>query len=336
MQTEFHSIGPEHPVYLIAEIGLNHNGSEDLALKMVESAAASGASCAKFQLFDSTHFINGAARLGDSEPGSLQSFFRQFELPGESWKRIVSASKSNGIDFLCSVFDEPSLDLYESLGKYPVKIASTDLTCKPLLDSVIRRRLPIYLSTGASEESEVEQTIQWTGKPALLFQCVSSYPASESDYNLNVLSHWQKKYKCFTGISDHCTDNLLSLQMPALGGVAIERHFTLDRNMEGPDHSLSSTPEEFATLRRSLDRLQKAMGDGIKQCMPSELGVRNGGRRSLYYVRNLGIDHVLSEADIRAMRPGGGIAAQELQNLPGRKLLRPVHAGEMVRLEDVH
>ncbi len=335
MRTEFHTIGLDHPVYLIAEIGLNHNGSEELALKMVEASARSGANCAKFQLFDSKFFINRKARLGNNPPGSLQEFFSQFELPEESWTRIVQACKKNGLDFLCSVFDEPSLDLYMTLGNFPVKIASTDLTCRPLLESVLRRKLPMYLSTGAANEEEVERTIQWIGTPALLLQCVSSYPARAEDYNLRVLPLWQKKYNCLTGISDHCTELDVSLQMPALGGVAIERHFTLDRSMEGPDHKLSSTPEDFASLRKRLDVLKTAMGDGLKKCMPSEEPVRAGGRRSVYYRNDLPAGHTLAESDLIVMRPAEEIPAERLPELEGRDLLKGVGTADPVRSSDI-
>ena len=330
MKTQFYEIGPEQPVYLIAEIGLNHNGDVDLALKMIEAAARSGAHCAKFQLFDSTHFINSGARLGDGEPGSLQSFFQSFELSADEWQRVTHACKENRIDFLCSVFDEPSLDLYEKLGGTSVKIASTDLTCRPLLESVRKRKLGIYLSTGASNADEIERTVSWIGNPELLFQCVSSYPANPEDYNLRTLTFWQQKYGCLTGISDHCMELTLSLQMPALGGVAIERYFTLDRNMEGPDHSISSTPEDFGSLRRQLALLQKAMGNGVKRSMPSEEGVRAGGRRSLYFRADLKTGHVLQEEDILPQRPGGGMASEIQAELIGKSLVVAVEAGSPV------
>lgn len=333
MKTEHHSIGPDSRIYLIAEIGLNHNGSEALAIQMIEAAARSGASCAKFQLFDSSHFIQGRASLGDGRPGSLQDFFRNFELPAESWKRLVQACQANRIDFLCSIFDSTSLDLYESLGRRPVKIASTDLVCRPLLEEVRRRRLPIYLSTGASEEAEVERTVEWIGKPELLFQCVSSYPADPAEYNLSVLPFWHRKYQCLTGISDHCMDLDISLMAPALGAVAIERHFTLDRSLDGPDQSLSSTPEQFRELSGRLGLLRRAMGDGIKKCQPSEQPVRSGGRRSLYLTRNLSAGHVLELSDLRAMRPGGGLDSSRIQEFLGRRLMQDLGQGDMLNQE---
>ncbi len=216
-----------------------------------------------------------------------------------------------------------------------MKIASTDLTCKPLLDSVLRRKLPIYLSTGASNEEEIERTIQWIGTPALLFQCVSSYPANAADYNLQVIPFWQRKYKCLTGISDHCMDLDLSLQMPALGGVAIERHFTLDREMEGPDHKLSSTPEDFSSLRQRLDLLKQAMGDGIKRCMPSEQAVRSGGRRALYFRHDLAAGHTISEADIMPMRPAGEMESHRIQEILGKTMKVAVQAESPVRPADI-
>lgn len=333
MKTEHHSIGPDAAIYLIAEIGLNHNGSEELAIKMIEAAARSGASCAKFQLFHAPHFIAGGAALGESGPGSLQAFFEKFQLPASSWRRLVQACEANRIDFLCSVFDTPSLDLYQALGHRPVKVASTDLVCRPFLEEVRRRKLPMYLSTGASEEAEVERTLEWIGKPELLFQCVSSYPADPADYNLSVLPYWQKKYQCLTGISDHCMDLDISLMAPALGAVAIERHFTLDRSLEGPDQALSSTPEQFQELVSRLALLQKAMGDGIKKCQPSEEPVRSGGRRSLYVARSLSAGHILEPGDMLAMRPGGGLDSSRMQEFVGQRLARDVQEGDLLDQE---
>lgn len=304
MKTEFHTIGQDRPVYLIAEIGLNHNGQEDLAIRMVEAAASSGAHCAKFQWFDSNHFIDPEATLGDGGPGSLQEFFRSFELTYSSWERIASACRKHKLDFLCSVFDEPSLDLYQKLNPFAVKIASTDLTYRSFLELIARRGLPIMLSTGASSEEEIQRTVDWIGSPDLLFQCVSSYPARPEDYNLRVLSIWQEKYGCLTGLSDHCMDLDVSLQVPALGGVAIERHFTLDRSMNGPDHSLSSTPEQFQELSRKLQGIQRILGDGAKTCKPSEEPVRQGGRRAARFLKDLPEGHPLASGDLIYMRPG--------------------------------
>ncbi|MCB1305171.1 MAG: N-acetylneuraminate synthase family protein [Leptospiraceae bacterium] len=332
IQTRFHRIGKGEPVYLIAEIGLNHNGDADLAIRSLEAAARSGAQCAKFQLFDSSLFINGNASLGDGGPGSLQTFFSQFELSQDVWQRVVRACDELGIDFLCSVFDEPSLDFYQSLGAKEVKVASTDLTCRPLLESMRRRGLSIYLSTGASNQEEIDRTISWIGAPELLFQCVSSYPADPSDYDLPVLQSWAR-YGCELGLSDHCTDHSLSIAAAALGATAIERHFTLDRNLPGPDHNLSSTPDEFVALSRSLSMVQSALAGTVKECKPSELPVRQGGRRGIYAARDLPAGHRLQASDLVAQRPGGNLAVERMAELLNRPINRALRSGDPVDID---
>jgi sialic acid synthase SpsE len=351
MKTKHHTMGEEGTAYLIAEIGLNHNGEEDLALRMIEAAARSGAHCVKFQLYRSALFFDRSAGLGEGPPGSLLEFFRQFELPEESWQKLARAAEENGVDFLCSVFDEESLHFYKELlqasghSTHYLKIASTDLTNRILLEQAKRMEFEILLSTGASTEEEVERTIGWTGRPALLFQCVSSYPARPSDYNLRLLPVWKKKYGCAVGVSDHCETLTVSLAAAALGvidaaddsgigGIAIERHFTLDRNLPGPDHALSSTPVQMRELREAIDLLQAARGTGIKESVAAEEGARRYGRRSLYYRKTLPAGHVLSADDIIALRPGTGIPVERYTDYTGRSLRTAVQEGSALKEDD--
>ena len=329
IRTEFHEIGSNFPPYIIAEIGLNHNGNLDLAFQMVDAAAACGVQAAKFQLFDSDHFIEKEAALGDGGPGSLREFFRQFELSRSGWKELAAHCRKRKVDFLCSVFDRPSLDFYATLSPFAIKIASCDINNKILIEDTLQLDLPLLISTGTASESEVEQTVRWTaGHAAALFQCVSSYPASPSDYNIRAISAWISKYNLPVGISDHCPSNAVSLGAVALGACMIEKHFTLDRKMDGPDHSISSNPEEFAALVKESREVFESLGDGIKKACASEEAPRLYGRRSLYAALPVASSAVLERRDMEPMRPGGGIAPDMYEGLVGKKTRRSIDAGE--------
>lgn len=322
--TEFHSIGEDHPPYFIAEIGLNHNGDAALAKRMIEESAKAGAHGVKFQLFHSDLFIQKETALGDQGPGSLRKFFRQFELTNEEWRNLAEFARSQQIDFLASVFDRASLEFYLTLDPHLIKIASGDMDNRILIEDAVDTGLPILLSTGTADESEVERALSWITEKnknhsVILFQCVSAYPAQPEDYNLKVIPHWKESYGHPVGLSDHTTGTALSIASIALGSASIERHVTLDKTMDGPDQSLSLNMQEFAALIRDGNEVWRSMGgDGIKKWTPSEEGARKYGRRSLFAARDLSSNEIVSRKDIQPMRPGGGFPASEVSRLLGK------------------
>lgn len=332
--TKHHRIEANSVPYLIAEVGLNHNGDESLAIAMMEGAARAGAHCVKFQMFNTEGFIERKASFPEGPEGSLFDFFRRFELPRDSWRRLAQAADRLGVDFLCSVFDADSLGFYRELNPAYVKIASTDLTNRMLLEDAKAMGFELLLSTGASNEAEIERTISWVGRPALLFQCVSSYPARPDEYNLRLLPLWKEKFGCAVGLSDHCDDTVVSLASYVLGGAAIERHFTIDRRLPGPDQALSSTPEQFKKLRDDLETLSSALGTGVKDCAGSEVAVRTFGRRSLYFARQMAGGETVTRDDVIALRPGGGMGPELYDRYLGRILRAPVNRGQRLQPGD--
>ena len=335
IETEFHRIEAEGAPYLIAEIGLNHNGEADLARRTIEASARSGASAVKFQLYRSDHFIDGASVLGEGGPGSLRDFFRTFELSQDVWRELAALARGLNVDFFCSVFDRPSFEFYRTLEPRLVKIASCDITNRPLLEAVRESGLPVLLSTGTADEDEIGRAIGWLqGVPLVLLQCVSAYPARPEDYNLAVLDGWRRRYGVPVGISDHCEDNGVSLASVALGGCAIERHFTLDRTLPGPDHALSLEPDDFARLAREARAVHAARG-GADERRPveAEAGARKFGRRALYLAREARGGAVVAAEDLIALRPGDGIGAEVLAEILGRAWTRDVQPGERLTSE---
>ena len=333
LRTEHHTIAPETPPYLIAEIGLNHNGDLSTAKRMVDAAKQSGAHAAKFQLFRSDLFINKLARLGDGPPGSLSDFFRNFELTEEQWALLRDHTRAARLDFMCSVFDSWSVSFYRDLGERVYKIASCDVNNGPLISSVLADpAAALLISTGTASEEEIGRVAEWCASHEFaLLQCVSAYPASPSDYHLNVLPAWSKRYACPVGISDHCDGNEVSLAAVALGACVIERHFTLDRNMEGPDQALSLDPPRFAALAGGARRVFDALGENRRQPVEAEMGARKFGRRSLYAAQDIKAGQALTPALDVAQRPGGaGVDVERYSELIGIKAPRSYVSGEPI------
>jgi N,N'-diacetyllegionaminate synthase len=322
--------------YIIAEIGLNHNGNEELALKMVEAAARSGANAVKFQLYKTENFIEKKASLPSSIEGSLLDFFQQFELPEDSWIKIKTLADKLQVDFFCSVFDHESLVFYKTkLNPDFIKVASTDLNNYLLLDEIKKYQYNVFLSTGASEEKEIEAYFQRYGSPFMLMQCVSNYPALPMEYNLSLLPYWKKKYQCYVGISDHCIENHVAIASMFFEASAIEKHFTIDRNLPGPDQKMSITPKELQKLKKDLEFIYSSIGSPNKISLDSEENVRMFGRRSLFYNKDLPKGHKLQKDDIIALRPGGGIPPNEYENVLNKILTRDVIKGERIKYDEL-
>ena len=335
--TEHRVIARDEPPYLIAEIGLNHNGDRARALALMRAARDAGAHAAKFQLFRAEEFIAPDAALGENGPGSLADFFRTFEFSPEVWKELAAYARSLGLDFLCSVFDETSLRLYGELEGRAVKIASGDLTHRLLLEKVALLGLPVLLSAGMAAEEEIAAALALFPRdyPLVLMECVSSYPADPADYNLNALPVWEKKFGVLTGISDHCLSSGLSIAAVGLGARVIEKHFTIDKNLPGADHGMSLEPGEFGLLAREARSAFLGLGDGKKRCRPREEPVRESARRSLRAARDIPAGAVLGRGDLLALRPGGGIPPGEYGTILGKKIKKDLRKGEFLSSDNL-
>ncbi len=335
--TEFHRIAPDAPPYVIAEVGLNHNGDVALAERQVAAAHAAGAHAAKFQYFHSALFLAPEASFGDGPAGSLRDFFRQFELSFSDWQRLADFTRGLGLDFSCSVFDNESLAQYRRLAPAYVKIASGDVDNRLLVEAAAAS-LPVVLSTGTADQAEVDRAVGWLRAAAAaggastfaVLQCVSLYPALPEEYNLSILPRWRERYGCPIGISDHCAGNAVSIAAVALGACVVERHFTVDRNLPGPDQTISIEPDELRALVDSVGQVHRALGDGEKRCLEREEPVRRGARRSLRAAAALATGDTLSAADILPVRPTGGLPASEALSLLGRRLATSVSSGQLL------
>ncbi len=318
IETAIRCISQEERPYLIAEMGLNHNGNLDLARRMIDRAVESGADAAKFQLYDSRQFIDHSAALNGAGEGSLQQFFARYQFEPRQWEELACHTSDRQLDFICSIFDEASLEFYRHLNSRLIKLASGEITNRLLFEKVAEGRWGVLWSSGAAEEWELKRARAWLGdNPSVLLQCVSAYPPQTGDYDLNVLPNWSRDLDCLVGLSDHFRKDWLSLASVALGARVIEKHFTLDRNAEGPDQAISLEPMQFRKLADGLQEVFAALGSGRKSCRPSEREAQIGARRSLYLKKWQPAGHTIGPDDLTSRRPGGGISPADYKEVVG-------------------
>jgi sialic acid synthase SpsE len=323
-------VGDEAPAYIIAEIGSNHDGSLDDALRLVEAAAGAGADCVKFQSFRAETLV------APDHPGwpTLQ----RLRLSPAWYADLRAAADRSGVHFMSSPFDLDAVHQLVAVGVPAIKIASGDLTYTDLLETAAGTGLPLIVSTGAAYLGEVDEairTIRAAGASEIaLMHCASAYPAAFSDANVRAVAMMRMAFDVPVGFSDHTPGHAAALAAVAVGGRLIEKHITLDRSQPGPDHPFALTVEEFADLVRHRD-LEASLGTGIKEPFESEWSEREWARRGVYTVRELEPGHTLAPADLICLRPLRGIPASRRKELDGRRLSRGLEALSPIRWEDL-
>lgn len=337
-------IGVGLPCFIIAEAGVNHNGDVSLAHQLIDAAAAAGVDAVKFQTFDPEQVAAPAAGKADyqvettGEGGSQLDMLRQLALPREAYPPLMRHAADRGLIFLSTPFDQDSADFLRALGVPAFKVSSGDVTSHPFLEHLARTGLPILLSTGMSTLDEVTRavnTIRAYGNMALaLFHCVSNYPTAPTDCNLRAMETMRAAFGVPVGWSDHTDGTDISIAAVALGANLLEKHFTLDRNLPGPDHKASLEPHELRDMANAIRRAESALGDGVKRPVEAEIPIAAIGRRSLYWRTSLPANAVVTSNDFTSLRPGTGISPAEQSSLVGRRLARAVQAGAMVRRDD--
>jgi N,N'-diacetyllegionaminate synthase len=338
--------------FFIAEAGVNHNGSLDLALKLVDAAADAGADAVKFQTFRADDIVapgteKAAYQKTTTGDGDQHAMIRALELSEADHAAIVDRCRIRGIEFMSTPFDAWAADLLFRLGMQRVKIASGELTNRPFLERLARSGKPLILSTGMANLDEVRRAVDWlrdarrnallpdaSGEWLTILHCTSNYPALPQDVNLRAMSTLGT-LGFPVGYSDHTLGIEVSLAAVALGATVIEKHFTLDRNLPGPDHPASLDPTQLTALVSGIRAVADSLGDGVKSPRESELPVRALVRRSAFATRDLPAGVQLTEADLRYLRPGTGIGAEHAHELPGRTVARSVPAGRMLAWEDL-
>jgi len=322
-------VGNNKPVYIIAEAGLNHNGSLEIAKKLILEAKRSGCNAVKFQSFEASSRVSKKVKSvnyseeADGLQENIHEMFKRLSLNFEQTKELFNFAKKQNIEIFSTPFDEKQVDILEKLNVKFYKIASVDLVNIPLLEKVSKTNKPVILSTGMSNLSNIEDAVEIFrkngNKNLILLHCLSSYPANENEINLKAINTLKKSFNVPVGLSDHYPGTEISLMAIGLGANIIERHFTLDKNLEGPDHILSSEPHEMKKLVEISRNSQNILGDGVKKIQPSEYIVINSQRKSIYAKKDIKKGQKISKNDVIIKGPGGGILPKYLELILNRK-----------------
>jgi N,N'-diacetyllegionaminate synthase len=338
-------IGEGHPCFIIAEAGVNHNGNLDLARRLVDAAADTGADAVKFQTFKAAKLISAAApkaeyqkRTTGAEEPQLE-MIRRLEMPESMTRAVAEQAARRKILFLSTGFDEDSIDLLDDIGVPAFKVGSGDLTALPLLEFIAHKRKPVILSTGMSYLAEVQsavETLRASGCAAIaLLQCVSSYPSDPAAANLKAMKTLVDAFDVPVGFSDHSLGNELAIAAVALGASIIEKHLTLDPELPGPDHKVSLTPDAFRNLVRAVRLVEEARGDGMKRPTPGEQNVRDVARRSIVAASTIPQGAVITREMLAFKRPGTGISPVDWKSVMGRRARREIPYDSLIAREDL-
>lgn len=337
-------IGEEFPSYIIAEIGINHQGREDLAMELIKVASDCGADAVKFQKRTISRILS---KEGLEMPYTgMHSFGRTYgehkqvlELSEETYGKLFKFAGDCGVDFMASGWDEESVDFLCALGVPAIKIASADLTNLPLLEHTASKGLPILISTGMADMKDVRmgvETVSSHGAKPVIMQCVSTYPAEFEDINLNVIKTYQQEFPdCVIGYSGHEKGIAIPVAAVALGARIVERHFTLDRTMKGGDHSASLEPQGFSKMVRDIRATEKALGKGDKKLLEVELPVKKKLAKSIVTAQYIASGTTLTLDLLTTKGPGTGLSPQKMNEVVGKKAARNIPADTVVTEEDI-
>lgn len=337
--------------FVIAEAGINHNGSEELALRLVEAAAATGADAVKFQTFSADKLCRPgtekAAYQKCSSSGEDQhSMLRGLELPRAAYEQLYARADELGIEFMSTPFDEESADMLLDLGMRRLKIPSGELTNLPFLHYIGGKNVPVILSTGMATLEEVREAVDalraarsqhnsWREGDLTLLHCTSSYPAPLEDVNLRAMQTLHRTFGLPVGYSDHTAGTRVAVAAVAAGAAVIEKHMTLDHDLPGPDHRASLDVEEFAEMVREIRTVEVILGSDEKKPSDGELPIRDLMRRSVVLRRSLSAGDQIAETDVVLLRPGYGIPPKDLFNLIGCRVAYDLPAGHVLAWSDV-
>lgn len=336
-------IGEGASCFVIAEAGVNHDGSLELALRLVDAAADVGADAVKFQTFKALKLATQFAPKAEyqtrtTDPAESQlDMLKRLELSPDAHRAIIARCAQRGLMFLSSPFDEESADLLESFGVPAFKVSSGELTNLPFLRYLAGKRRPILLSTGMATLQEVQAAVSAVTaagcRELSLLHCVSNYPAEAAHVNLRAMATMADAFGWPVGYSDHTLGVDVPLAAVALGACIIEKHFTVDRQLPGPDHMASVEPDEFAALVRSIRRVESALGNGEKRPAASELSTALVARRSLVAAMTISRGTRLTADMVVSRRPGTGLAPDRVGELLGRVALADIADGAVLSSE---
>lgn len=333
-------VGEGHPTFIIAEAGINHQGDLDKAKEMVKIAAKAGADAVKFHSYKTERVFTKQAPKAeymkkDSQKESFFSMAKRYELSFEDYQILMNLTKKKNILFLSTPYDETGVDLLEKLGVLFYKVGSSDTTNLPLLRYIAKRKKPMIVSTGMSDMQEIKEAlnvIHSTGNnKIILLQCTSNYPTALENVNLRAIKTLREKFKVPVGFSDHTLGISVDIAAVALGACVTEKHFTLDKNMEGPDHKASLEPHELKEMIRGIRDIEKAFGSPLKKVAKSEIEVKKVARKSIVADKFIPTGVKITRNMLAIKRPGTGLPSRFMKDILGKKAKSDIKKDELIK-----
>lgn len=337
------SIGQGYPCFIIAEAGVNHNGDIDMAMRMIDAAVKAGADAIKFQTFKADSLVTPDARMAEYQKANMGSertqyqMLKELELADDTWPRLKAYCDERNIIFLSTPFDEKSAQMLEEMDVPTYKIGSGEITNIPLLRCIAAYGKPIILSTGMATLGEIEQAIsaikeEGNNKIALL-HCVTSYPAPYESVNLKTMNTLKTAFGLDVGYSDHTLGIEMTVAAAVLGASIIEKHFTLDRNMVGPDHKASLEPYELEYMVQCIRHVESGLGDGIKTVGEEEQKIKTVARRSITAKVDIKAGTVIDKSYLAVKRPAVGLPPTFIDYIAGRRARRDIPKDTVITMD---
>ncbi len=338
-------IGENHPTFVIAEIGINHQGDVRIARQLIEEASVSGADAVKFQKRKISRILTREGlNMPYVNPNSFGKTYgehkKALELDEQEYRELIDYASELDMTFLASGWDEDSVDFLDDLGVPGFKMASADLTNFPLLDHVAKKNKPVILSTGMADMAMVREAVNFIGsrnQQLAVLQCTSTYPTSFPELHLNVISTFKEQFPdCVIGYSGHELGIAVPPVAVALGARIIERHFTLDRTMKGNDHAASLEPQGFAKMVRDIRHIEKALGKSVKEVQPSEIPVFKKLAKSIVSACAIQAGTVITRDMLTTKGPGTGISPTRMDEIIGLTAAADIPDDNIIRETDLN
>ncbi|MFB6347257.1 MAG: N-acetylneuraminate synthase family protein, partial [bacterium] len=317
--------------YIIAEIGVNHNGRLDLAKELIEAAQSAGADCVKFQTFRAERVVRKETKKADYQQDNLNNqqsqrkMLKKLELARDEYRLLKEYTEEGGLDFLSTPYNKEDVEFLYEMDVDAFKLASIHVAEPEIIRFASEFGKPIFLSTGMASLSEVARAVEIleeSDSPYLLMQCTSDYPADESESNVAVIETYKNSFGCPVGFSDHTTSEFAACAAVSLGAKVIEKHFTLDKSLEGPDHQASANPTEFKNYVKALRRTESVLGSGNKKPTISERDNIDEMRRSIVAKTPIQSGETLEDSHVTFKRPGTGLPAKFYDSVVGREAVK--------------
>lgn len=330
---------------IIAEAGVNHNGSLETAMKMVDAAVAAGADYIKFQTFHAHSLVTALCEAADYQKENAgatdqKEMLKNLELSYDDFKTLKSYCDKKGIGFLSTAFDEESIDFIASLNPDFMKVPSGEITNLPFLRKMASTGIPIIISTGMSTPEEIAKALNpfrkagYKPEDIILLHCTTQYPTPMEDVNLLAMKTVSGNFGHPSGYSDHTLGIEIPIAAATLGASIVEKHFTLDRNMEGPDHKASLEPDELAAMVKAIRNVTIALGNGVKEVKESEKQNIVAARRSIVAKRPIARGHIINEDDICSKRPAVGLSPMLWDKVVGSRATRDYKVDDPIELDN--